>query len=104
VKLFKKPKSKFYWYDFTVRGRRCGTKSEGWVFPSSRELLGTCAQSIACSGRRAVKPAFRKNWFFIVRATTTALGSLRGPGTWLLSCGRWGIETRRLRCSINIPK
>ena len=23
VKLFKKPKSKFYWYDFTVRGRRC---------------------------------------------------------------------------------
>jgi hypothetical protein len=22
VKLFKKPKSKFYWYDFTVRGRR----------------------------------------------------------------------------------
>jgi site-specific recombinase XerD len=23
VKLFKKPKSKFYWYDFMVRGRRC---------------------------------------------------------------------------------
>jgi hypothetical protein len=22
VKLFKKPKSKFYWYDFTVRGHR----------------------------------------------------------------------------------
>src|SRR5713101_5910773 len=22
VKLFRKPKSKFYWYDFTVRGRR----------------------------------------------------------------------------------
>jgi len=22
VKLFKRPKSKFYWYDFTVRGRR----------------------------------------------------------------------------------
>jgi hypothetical protein len=22
VKLFKKAKSKFYWYDFTVRGRR----------------------------------------------------------------------------------
>jgi hypothetical protein len=22
VKLFKKPKSKFYWYDFAVRGRR----------------------------------------------------------------------------------
>jgi hypothetical protein len=22
VKLFKKPKSRFYWYDFTVRGRR----------------------------------------------------------------------------------
>jgi hypothetical protein len=22
VKLFKKPKSKLYWYDFTVRGRR----------------------------------------------------------------------------------
>jgi len=22
VKLFKKPKSQFYWYDFTVRGRR----------------------------------------------------------------------------------
>jgi hypothetical protein len=22
VKLFKKPKSKFYWYDFTLRGRR----------------------------------------------------------------------------------
>ena len=22
MKLFKKPKSKFYWYDFTVRGRR----------------------------------------------------------------------------------
>src|SRR5882762_9076423 len=22
VKLFKKPKSKFYWYDFTVRGKR----------------------------------------------------------------------------------
>jgi len=22
VKLFEKPKSKFYWYDFTVRGRR----------------------------------------------------------------------------------
>jgi hypothetical protein len=22
VNLFKKPKSKFYWYDFTVRGRR----------------------------------------------------------------------------------
>jgi hypothetical protein len=22
VKLFKKPKSKFYWYDFKVRGRR----------------------------------------------------------------------------------
>jgi hypothetical protein len=22
VKLFKKPKSKFYWYDFTVRGCR----------------------------------------------------------------------------------
>jgi hypothetical protein len=22
VKLFKKPRSKFYWYDFTVRGRR----------------------------------------------------------------------------------
>jgi hypothetical protein len=22
VKLFKKPNSKFYWYDFTVRGRR----------------------------------------------------------------------------------
>src|SRR6516225_5566201 len=22
VKLFKKPESKFYWYDFTVRGRR----------------------------------------------------------------------------------
>ena len=21
MKLFKKPKSKFYWYDFTVRGR-----------------------------------------------------------------------------------
>lgn len=23
MKLYKKPKSKFYWYDFTVRGRRC---------------------------------------------------------------------------------
>ena len=22
VKLFRKPNSKFYWYDFTVRGRR----------------------------------------------------------------------------------
>ena len=22
MKLFKKPKSQFYWYDFTVRGRR----------------------------------------------------------------------------------
>jgi hypothetical protein len=22
VKLYKKPKSKFYWYDFTIRGRR----------------------------------------------------------------------------------
>ena len=22
MKLFKKPKSRFYWYDFTVRGRR----------------------------------------------------------------------------------
>jgi hypothetical protein len=22
VKLFRKPKSKFYWYDFTVRGQR----------------------------------------------------------------------------------
>lgn len=22
MKLFRKPKSKFYWYDFTVRGRR----------------------------------------------------------------------------------
>jgi len=22
VKIFRKPKSKFYWYDFTIRGRR----------------------------------------------------------------------------------
>ena len=24
MKLFRKPKSKFYWYDFTVRSRRSG--------------------------------------------------------------------------------
>ena len=28
VKLFKKPKSKFYWYDFTVRGRRYRASSQ----------------------------------------------------------------------------
>jgi len=29
VKLFRKPNSKFYWYDFTVRGRRyCGSTQE----------------------------------------------------------------------------
>jgi len=28
VKLFKKPKSKFYWYDFTVRGRRYRASTE----------------------------------------------------------------------------
>jgi len=28
VKLFKKPKSKFFWYDFTVRGRRCRASTQ----------------------------------------------------------------------------
>jgi len=28
VKLFKKPKSRFYWYDFTVRGRRYRASTE----------------------------------------------------------------------------
>ena len=28
MKLFKKPKSKFYWYDFTVRGRRYRASSQ----------------------------------------------------------------------------
>jgi hypothetical protein len=28
VKLFRKPNSKFYWYDFTVRGRRYRASTE----------------------------------------------------------------------------
>ncbi len=54
MKLFKETKSRFCWYDFTVRGRlvpmsrrvaellrsRCATRSEGWVFPSSSAASG----------------------------------------------------------------
>ena len=29
MKLFKKSKSKFYWYDFTVRGRRYQASTQG---------------------------------------------------------------------------
>jgi len=36
VKLFKKLKSKFYWYDFTVGGRRY------WDQPKRRSPLGPC--------------------------------------------------------------
>lgn len=39
VKLFKKPKSKFYWYDFTVRGRRYRA--------STQETKSVRAQQIA---------------------------------------------------------
>ena len=39
MKLFKKPKSKFYWYDFTVRGRRYRA--------STQETKSARAQQIA---------------------------------------------------------
>ena len=39
MKLFKKPKSKFYWYDFTVRGRRYRA--------STQETKSVRAQQIA---------------------------------------------------------
>jgi len=37
VKLFKKPKSRFYWYDFTVRGDRYrgSTQESGTFFPNA---------------------------------------------------------------------
>jgi len=38
-------------------------------------LLGTCVQSTASLERRAGKPAFRRNSFFIVPGMTTAQGT-----------------------------
>lgn len=52
---------------------RCGTRTEGWVFPSKRSTAGTWSPSIVCFEMHGSKPGFRKNWFFIVLAMTTVL-------------------------------
>jgi len=61
---------------------RCGTRSEGWVFPPAVLPPGICVPSIACLGRLAVKPVFQKNWFFIVLDMTMAPGFSCGLGIW----------------------
>src|SRR6516162_4364217 len=40
VKLFKKPKSKFYWYDFTVRGERYRGSTEETKLSRAGKIAG----------------------------------------------------------------
>jgi hypothetical protein len=56
VKLFKKQKSRFYWYDFTVRGHRYrGSTNETKAVRASK-----VAQSEACRSDREFGPASQK--------------------------------------------
>lgn len=64
---------------------RCGTRSEGWVFPSNRAASGHLRSIDLSSGRPADKRAFRRNSFSIVRGMITAQGFSCGRGTWLPS-------------------
>ena len=75
-----------------LRARR-GTRTEGWVFPSNRSASGHLCSIDRLFREARQQAGFRKNWFSIVPVMTTALGSLCEPGTWLLSCAQWVIET-----------
>jgi integrase len=57
VKLFRKPKSKFYWYDFTVRGHRYrGSTQETKAVPASKIAGLKLAQAIEDSDQLPTKP------------------------------------------------
>ena len=46
MNLFKKPKSKFYWYDFTVRGRRYRASSQETKSVRSLQIAGLKLASV----------------------------------------------------------
>jgi len=57
VKLFRKPKSKFYWYDFTVRGHRYrGSSQETKAVRASKVAGLKLAQVIECSDQLPNRP------------------------------------------------
>jgi hypothetical protein len=63
VKLFKKPNSKFYWYDFTVRGRRYRgstqeAKSVRALQVASLKLASVMERTDPLPTRPAVPPEF----------------------------------------------
>ena len=63
MKLFKKPMSKFYWYDFTVRGRRYRastheTKSVRALQVASLKLASVMERTDPLPTRPAVLPEF----------------------------------------------
>jgi len=55
VKLFKKPKSKFYWYDFTVRGRRYRASAHETKSVRALQIVSLTANN-SCPGRINVEP------------------------------------------------
>jgi integrase len=58
VKLFRKPKSKFYWYDFTVRGRRYrGSTQETKADRASKVAGLKLAQVVEGKGQLPKKPS-----------------------------------------------
>ena len=59
---------------FEILRIRCGTRTEGWVFPSKRPRQGISAQFAISFEKHATQPGFRKNWFFTVPDMTTARG------------------------------
>jgi integrase len=64
---------------------RCGTRSEGWVFPSNRAASGHLRSIDRLFREAADREAFRRNSFSIVRGMITAQGFSCGRGTWLPS-------------------
>ena len=67
VKLYKKPKSKFYWYDFMVRGRRYRgstheTKSVRALKVASLKLASAIEGTDALPGKPSVLCEFAKHF------------------------------------------
>src|SRR3974390_3335010 len=64
VKLFKTPKSKFYWYDFTVRGRRYRASTQETKAARAGKIAGlklaaACREVIRWTARPRTCGSFR---------------------------------------------
>ena len=78
VKLFKKNKSKYYWYDFTVRGERYrGSTKETNRTRAQKAAALKLAAAIKGSDRQwsQARQGYPANLFSTVRATTSAASS-----------------------------